>query len=68
MPNPWKDTVADRVIAGIAGGLLGFLVNIWLMSDSVVVWVALPIVFGTASAAFGWRGFEGVMRLMWWLV
>jgi len=68
MPDPWEYTVADRVFAGAAGVLLGFLADILLVSDSAVVWVAVPMAVGIAGAAFGWRALEAVIRLMWWLV
>jgi preprotein translocase subunit Sec63 len=69
MPDPWQDTVADRVIAGAAGVLLGLRVDLWLMWGSAVVWVAVPGVLGIACTALGWRAFGPVMRLIvWWLV
>jgi len=69
MPDLWKDTVGDRVIAGVVGILLGILIDVSLMGGSVVMWVAVPTVLGIACAALGWRSFGAVIRLiMWWFV
>ena len=62
------DTVADRVVAAVVGILLGAFIDLALMSESAIVWVAVPVVLGAAGAALGWRAIEAVVRVLWWLV
>jgi hypothetical protein len=68
MPDLSKDTVADRVVGGAAGVLVGFLLDLVLDPGSAGVWVAIPVVLGIAGAALKWRPLEAVIRLLWWLV
>jgi preprotein translocase subunit Sec63 len=62
------DTVADRMVAAVAGILLGAFIDLALMSESAIVWVGVPMALGAAGAALGWRAIEAVIRALWWFV
>ena len=59
------DTWLDRVVAGTVGVLLGGFIALALMSESVALWVGLPLLLGAAGAVFGWRAIEAVLRILW---
>ena len=61
-------TTLDRVIACVAGILLGFVVDFGLLSNSAIVWICVPVALGLLAATFGWRVIEWIIRILWWFV
>jgi preprotein translocase subunit Sec63 len=61
------DTITDRAIAAIVGLILGGFIDLAFMSDSALVWIAVPLIAAVAGAAFGGRAIELLIRLLWWI-
>jgi preprotein translocase subunit Sec63 len=61
-------TVTDRVLAAVVGVLLGGFLDLAIMSESALVWLAVPLIAGAVGALFGWRAIEMVIRVLWWII
>jgi hypothetical protein len=66
-PTAVVDTTVDRAVRFIVGALFGVLVDFQILSDSVIVWVGVPVALGTIVAIFGWRVLEWIIKKLWWL-
>ena len=61
------DTITDRTVAAIVGLILGGFIDLVLMSESALVWIAVPLIAAAVGAAFGGRAIELLIRLLWWI-
>ena len=66
-PVPVVDTLADRALRFVVGAVVGVIVDFEILSDSLAVWIGIPVTLGLAVAAFGWAVLEWVLRKVWWL-
>ena len=62
------DTITDRAVAAIVGFILGAFMDLALMSESAIVWLAVPLTAALVGAAFGDRAIEWLIRILWWIV
>jgi preprotein translocase subunit Sec63 len=62
------DTISDRAVAAIVGVILGAFMDLALMSESAIVWIAVPLTAAVAGAVFGGRAIEWLIRLLWWIM
>ena len=62
------DTISNRAVAAIVGFILGAFVDLALMSESAIVWIAVPLIAAVAGAGFGDRAIELLIRILWWIV
>ena len=66
-PAPSVDTAVDRAFRFAGGALVGLVLDFFVLADSAMVWIAIPIGTGTFVALFGWGILDWTLRKLWWL-
>ncbi len=59
--------IQERLFNFGIGAVVGFVADFAILSESVAVWVGLPLAVGTLTAVWGTEVLVWLLRKLWWL-